>query len=368
MPHFRSFARIALAAVATASPGVAAAQAAAQAPVERPATHTVKKGDTLWDLANTYLGDAYQWPQIYQLNKDLIKDPHWIYPGQEFRLPGGTATAATSQPGAGLPRAEGADARAAMTVFNPDRYRAQRAGPSALLATVKRTAVRPGDYIASPFMLDVGGPVGAGRLDGTAEPIGVSMTASLRPIQLREQVLITMPRGMAPTQGARLMTYRLGPVIQGQGQVVIPTGVVNIMSATDSTHAMGTLTHKFEDVFAAQGAIPLDTLAMAMNVFPTRVEFGIATRVVWVYGSPALVNEGHSLIFAAGSAQGLVPGDQLSLRLERAGNTADSDADEEIAVAQVTRVTRWGASAIVIDARAAGVAPGVRAHVSAKMP
>jgi hypothetical protein len=364
MPHFRTFARIALAAVATASPGVAAAQA----PVERPASHTVKKGDTLWDLANTYLGDAFQWPQIYQLNKDLIRDPHWIYPGQVFRLPGGTATAPSAQPGPSLPAVEGADARAAMTVFNPDRYRAQRAGPSTLLSAVSRTAVRPGDYITAPFMWEVGGPTDAGRLDGTAEPIGLSMTASLRPIQLREQVLLTMPRGMAPVPGTRLLTYRLGPVIQGQGQVVIPTGVVNITSATDSTHAMGALTQKFEDVFAAQGAIALDTLTMAMNVFPTRVEFGISTRVVWMYGSPALGNEGHSLIFAASSAQGLVPGDQLSLRLERAGNAADSDADEEIAVAQVTRVTKWGASAIIIDARAAGVAPGVRAQVSAKMP
>ncbi len=336
--------------------------------MERPATHTVKKGDTLWDLANTYLGDAYQWPQIYQLNKDLIKDPHWIYPDQVFRLPGGSAATSDSQAGAGLPRADGDDARAEMTVFNPNRFRAQRAGPSALMATVSRTAVRPGDYLTSPFMWDIGGPTGGGRLVGTAEPIGVSMTASLRPIQLREQVLVTMPSGMAPAQGGRLLIYRLGPVIQGQGQVVIPTGVVHITSATDSTHAMGTLTQKFEDVFAAQGAIPLDTLSMAMNVFPTRVEFGIATRVVWVYGSPALVNEGHSLIFAASSAQGLVTGDQLSLRLERAGNAADSDADEEIAVAQVTRVTKWGASAIVIDARAAGVAPGVRAQVSAKMP
>ncbi|MDQ8165631.1 MAG: LysM peptidoglycan-binding domain-containing protein [Gemmatimonadota bacterium] len=359
-------ARIALAAAATAGFGVAAAHA--QAPVERPATHTVKKGDTLWDLAATYLGDAYQWPQIYQLNKELIKDPHWIYPDQVFRLPGGSATAPSSLPEPGLPRAEGADAREAMTVFNPDRYRAQRAGPSALLSTVSRTAVRSGDYITAPFMWDVGGPVGSGRLDGTAEPISLALTASLRPIQLREQVLLTMPQGMQPTQGLRLMTYRLGPVIQGQGQVVIPTGVVSIVSASDSTHATGTLTHKFEDVFTAQGLVALDTLAMAANVYPTRVEFGIATRVVWVYGSPALVNEGHSVIFAATSAQGLVPGDQLSLRLSRAGNAPDANADEEIAVAQVTRVTKWGASGIIIDARAAGVAPGVRAQVSAKMP
>ena len=92
----------------------------AQAPVERPATHTVKRGDTLWDLAATYLGDPFQWPQIYQLNKDKIKDPHWIYPDQVFALPGGTAAA---QPSADAPARGGTSFASttgrSMTVFNP---------------------------------------------------------------------------------------------------------------------------------------------------------------------------------------------------------------------------------------------------------
>lgn len=42
--------------------------------------HTVVPGDTLWDLAASYLGDPYLWPQLWERNP-YIKDSHWIYPG-----------------------------------------------------------------------------------------------------------------------------------------------------------------------------------------------------------------------------------------------------------------------------------------------
>ncbi len=49
--------------------------------------HTVKKGDTLWDIAEYYYGNPFFWVAIWKVNIDKIKDPHWIYPGQEFLIP-----------------------------------------------------------------------------------------------------------------------------------------------------------------------------------------------------------------------------------------------------------------------------------------
>ncbi|MDU5011393.1 LysM domain-containing protein [Clostridium sporogenes] len=53
----------------------------------KPKTHTVSKNDTLWHIAKKYLGDGNKWPQIYNLNKDKIKNPNLIYTGQVLRLP-----------------------------------------------------------------------------------------------------------------------------------------------------------------------------------------------------------------------------------------------------------------------------------------
>lgn len=48
-------------------------------------TYTVKKGDTLWNIAKKELGDGTRYKEIAKLNN--ISNPNKIYPGQVFRLP-----------------------------------------------------------------------------------------------------------------------------------------------------------------------------------------------------------------------------------------------------------------------------------------
>ena len=45
--------------------------------------YTVKKGDTLWNIAKKYHTTS---ADIYELNKDKIEDTDLIYPGQRFLI------------------------------------------------------------------------------------------------------------------------------------------------------------------------------------------------------------------------------------------------------------------------------------------
>ena len=49
--------------------------------------YVVVSGDSLSKIAQREYGNANQWPRIYEANRDLLKDPDKIYPGQKLRIP-----------------------------------------------------------------------------------------------------------------------------------------------------------------------------------------------------------------------------------------------------------------------------------------
>jgi hypothetical protein len=47
--------------------------------------YTIQKGDTLWDLSEKFYLSSWDWPGLWELNKE-IKNPHWIQPGKKIRV------------------------------------------------------------------------------------------------------------------------------------------------------------------------------------------------------------------------------------------------------------------------------------------
>ena len=49
--------------------------------------YTIKKGDTLSAIAKQFYGRANDYPKIFEANREVIKDPNLIFPGQKIRIP-----------------------------------------------------------------------------------------------------------------------------------------------------------------------------------------------------------------------------------------------------------------------------------------
>ena len=97
--------------------------------------YSVVKGDCLWKIARRTLGSGLRWQEIYEANRDQIKDPHWIYPNQVFVIPDGVeekaeepaeVPAEAAQPGEETAEESAIDAGVIETVAeNPERDAAQ---------------------------------------------------------------------------------------------------------------------------------------------------------------------------------------------------------------------------------------------------
>jgi len=226
--------------------------------------------------------------------------------------------------------------------------------------------VRPGEYYAAPWVERLGGPANAGLIVGSGDVPSIPLTEEERPLQSYERVFVTVPAGMSTAAGTRYVSARPGPLLQGVGQVMVPTGVVVIERAQPGQAAEARVLARFEPVQIGDQLVAMDASPAGAGR-PSAVSDGAETVVLWMKNEPVLPSLQSYVVVAA--APGMKAGDQISLyRPRRVSPYGVLLPESEIAIAQIVRVTPQGASALLIDQSHAAIEQGTHARVTAKMP
>lgn len=328
-----------------------------------PATHVVKRGDTLWDIAKTYLGDSFLWPEIYRLNNEVIEDPHWIYPGEVLKLPSPTAMIVAVNPPAAPAEAPRPITAAPAQTLVPVRVEQREQATS---------TVRLGEYVASPWVDQPGGPIGAGYIIESGDIPGIASHEKLN-LQVYDPVVIAPPVGSTVAKREWYLTYRLGPFIETFGQIVIPTGVVEVTRPGEPGEAsVARIVRMFGNMEKGQRLIPYDTTGAMVAGKPALVNAADAKRgnVRWILSEPVLPSLQNYVVIDLSTRDNISTGDQIEFyrpRLRRDGEPLVIP-EVEIGRAQVLRVTEFGAAAIITSQEQPAIHPGTATRVRAKMP
>jgi LysM repeat protein len=342
---------------------------AQEAPTEQlqERTHTVRRGDTLWDLAQAYLNDPFQWPEIFRINQDVVEDPHWIYPGEVLRIPGPM-----------IVRRVPDDAEPAVTdlqaptVFAP---RGRAAAAARLLAPVDATgpSVRSGQVIAAPYVLTGDTERGTGRILDSRElrRVAENATSPTEFYSLFEEIHIVPPQGALGTAGERYLVIDQGPVVEPLGRALVPVGIIEVVQARfGSEAAIARVIRQFREMRREHKLVTLDTTEAVVSGRPEPV----TTRrrqgsIRWIFNDHELPSIQSYVVTDLSSRDGVRIGDEISLfEPVHRGEDGEPDRPERpVARAQIVRVTDAGSTAIIIGQRQPAIRVGTAVRVIAAM-
>jgi hypothetical protein len=325
--------------------------AQAQEPV---GTHEVVKDDTLWDLAQRYYQNPFEWRVIWNANRDVVEDPNWIYPAEVIVIPGLPGEAPAEEPMPDEPMEEPAEepdevegvpadlvpfglrqarpvTEGSRTIFYNDTADVRRSQVAAAAASTA-VPVSPGRVFSAPWLIPLGAqPENSGWIDGFAE-------AGMRAAAIRtyDQIRITMP---SPARvGARLQLFRIDDTIEDVGQVVIPTGIAEVSTIGDG-EVVAIVTQEYERIQAGDWVGPLPEYTLQPGDTPSDVSGGSEAMIMGFEGQQTMAGIGNVAFLDLGSDDGISVGDEFVLFGE-AIPTAREGALQVIAVRETTAAAR----------------------------
>jgi hypothetical protein len=265
-----------------------------------PDLHTVRRGDTLWDLCGHYLGNSWDWPRVWSYNPD-IRNPNWIYPGDQIRM----RSVAESGIGSNLARFGGAEPQRLSQAL-----RKPADGGNGVSGWGGGSRVAPGTvflrdeaYIEDPEK-DVLGEVVGAKEEQMLLGQGNHVYLDIKPgseLKVGQQLtLFEQSRKPEPVEGAR----------QPPGEVILIKGIVRIEDYDPKKHLARALVVESSDAVergTKVGAVGRNFLVVAPK--PNRVTVW-ARLLTGVY--PHVYMGQQQLVFIdRGTEDGLAPGNRL---------------------------------------------------------
>ncbi|HET6577064.1 MAG TPA: LysM domain-containing protein [Gemmatimonadales bacterium] len=374
------------------TPGLALAQASA------PETHTVRQGDTLWDLARQYRGDPFLWPDIYRMNTSVVEDPHWIYPGEVLQLAGADSVPSvpatdTPEPPAAIAAAGSTDSAATVEAAQdvPQQSLAQLTAVSAtepgageqglfgprrsdmLQETLKAytdqpyRALRRSEFYSSGFLTE-NQKLPFGKVLGPVIPEQIrssSVNATALPLS---NIAIEAPRGAAYRIGDTLLVLTLGPELGSYGQVVEPTGLARVVDTVQGRY-VAELVATYGAIRKGQRVLPAEQFTATGQAHAVPVTEGVHATFLGGSGRQDLKAPQMVVFLDKGRGDGVAPGDLFEIR-RRAERLPDGRQliNDVMATLQVVHVRDRTATARILNVLSPDIPPGTEARQIAKLP
>jgi nucleoid-associated protein YgaU len=272
-----------------------------------PDRHVVVKGDTLWDISAQFFKDPWKWPQIWDTNKDTIKNPHWIYPGDVIILDRTTGTLHIGRGGEGEMAPSGLN----VVKLSP-KINIQKSEHDAI-PSIPYSVIAP--LLSQPLVVGEADLANAPTLVGTYEQRVILGSGD-----------IAYATGLPEDKGLLWEVYRPGKMLidpdtqEVLGQEVIYLGEATVekfgnVSTLQITKAVQEI-NKGDRLVLPSGETP-------SNFLPRAPESQIAARVISIYGGVSQAGQNAIVTLNKGRRDGLENGHVLALY--RKGEIVDDD-------------------------------------------
>lgn len=286
-----------------AQAGVPLADLAANAPDQ----HVVVAGDTLWGISSLFLTSPWRWPELWGMNREQIRNPHLIYPGQVMMLVkrNGRAMLQVGQ------AAGGADGSAGDGKLRP-RVRSSALADNAV-AAIPQHLIEP--FLNEAVVLDADSLATAPRI--VAAPEGrVMMTqgdlAYVRGIQKPADSyrVFRQPRPLRDPATKEILGYEA--VYAGAGDLTRLGGSVEQSGSKLDVPATLTLRQVRLEIGVGDRLAPVAERSFKRYV-PHAPEKAIAGQIVSMYGDALVGGQNQIVALNKGEVDGLERGHVLAL-------------------------------------------------------